>query len=344
MKQQIVKEFYSKNNEQDTLEVCLVLFTKCNLNCPFCFQDRSSIDIQYIKDIPTKLDEEYLKFENKYKKILYRIWGGELFADNIDDGMFSLYEELVQQLIAIGKKHNFITEICFSSNLVFTNTQRVLDLLNKTHAQLATSYDPKFRFHNQEQIELWEKNAQLFKPCTVSITLTKQNIAEFIENDIHFKRLNPYSVNVEYYIFNKLYNTFKPSEDDLFNFYKYCIDNNITNIPEVNAIVQSVERQNGRYCTCNNSCLYLDGKLTFNCLKRSSNLPQSEFFDVVPSDDDYTEVQLKEALIRKKCMTCKNYSFCRMYCMASVLHKSVDNKECGMYKLYEYIKENNICQ
>ena len=29
--------FYNKNNDQDVLEVCLVLFTKCNLNCPFCF-------------------------------------------------------------------------------------------------------------------------------------------------------------------------------------------------------------------------------------------------------------------------------------------------------------------
>lgn len=339
----MTNHFYRKNSDQNVLEVCLVLFTKCNLNCPFCFQDRSNIDVDYIKSIPQNLDISYFKLSRRYSKVVYRIWGGELFADSIDDSMFQLYRWLVQQLELIGEKHSIQTQICFSSNLVFNKIERVKNLISATNAIVATSYDPKYRFHNDEQIQTWENNAMIFKPCAVSITLTKQNIHAFIEEPIHFNRLARYPVNIEYYIFNKLYTAFKPSEDDLFRFFKYCIDNSITNIAEVEAVKYSIDNPIGRYCNCNNSCLYLDGSLTFNCLKRSSNLPQEEFFDVVPIEDEYTETQLKEALIRKKCFTCKNFSFCRMYCMASVLHKSVDNSSCGMYKVYEYIRSKQ-CQ
>ena len=335
--------FYRKNNDQDVLEVCLVLFTKCNLNCPFCFQNRSSIDAQYIKEIPQNLDIAYSKLSKKYNKILYRIWGGELFADNIDDSIFILYKQLVDKLNEIGKKHGFETQVCFSTNLVFNNVNRVKELIKTTNAIVATSYDPKYRFHNDEQIAIWQKNAEIFKPCAVSITLTKQNINAFIEESEHFERISKYPVNIEYYIFNKLHEKFKPSEDDLFKFFKYCIDNNIHCIAEVEAVKSSLDNPIGRYCNCNNSCLYLNGSLTFNCLKRSSNLSQLEFFDVIPAEDDYTEIQLREALNRKNCMLCKNFSFCRMYCMASVLHKSVDNSQCGMFKVYEYLR-NLRCQ
>lgn len=336
-----IEKFYRLNNDNDTIEICLVLFTKCNLNCAFCFQDRNEISLDYIHSIPInlKIQLQELLLVKQYTKVVYRIWGGELFSNDIHDSMFIEYRKLTDELYSIGKQLKLETIICFSSNLVFTNRNRVKELLQDTNAIIATSYDPLYRFKSLSQVCLWDENAKLFNPCTVSITLTKQNINEYIRNEDHFNLLKDYSVNIEYYIYNKLYDFFKPSEDDLYNFFKYCIDNDIKNIPEVQLIIDSYKNPNGRYCTCNNSCLYLNGKLTFNCLKRSSNLPQEQFFDAIPNDTDYTEQQLKLALHRKNCILCENYSFCRMYCMASVLHKSYDNKNCALSRIYKYIGE-----
>lgn len=118
------------------------------MNCPFCFQDRSSIDIKYIEAIPANLAVQLKQIDKKYTTILYRIWGGELFADDIPDSMFSLYRQLVSQLTAVGDSLGLKTQICFSSNLVFGKIDRVKRLIDETHAMLATSYDPKYRFHN----------------------------------------------------------------------------------------------------------------------------------------------------------------------------------------------------
>lgn len=254
--------------------------------------------------------------------------------------MLSEYENLVFGLRLLGDRIGVKSVFCFTSNLVFDKTQRVKGFLTKTFSVIATSYDPFYRFRNVAQLKTWRDNVVLFNPDSISITLTKQNILEYTTNPEHLEFLKSYHVNIEYYIYNKRYQFFKPSEDDLYNFFVYCIVNRYYNISEIKAIVESYRKSNGRYCTCNNSCLYLDGKLTFNCLRRSSNLPIFEFFTDVPSEDEYTEKQLTTALTRKSCLSCKNYKFCRMYCMASVLHKSYDPKNCALYRVYDRIGEN----
>lgn len=275
-----------------------------------------------------------------YSNITYRIWGGELFSDDIPDEMFREYENLVLGLRFLGDRIGVKSSFCFTSNLVFHNTQRVKSFLSRTFSVIATSYDPFYRFKNDKQVGLWRDNVRQFNPDSISITLTKQNIHEYTKDPSHLEFLKDYHVNIEYYIYNRKYQFFKPSEDDLYSFFVYCIVNKYYNISEIKAIVESYRQSNGRYCTCNNSCLYLDGKLTFNCLRRSSNLPIFEFFTDIPVEEDYTERQLTTALTRKSCLSCKNYTFCRMYCMASVLHKTYDPKNCALYRVYDRIREN----
>lgn len=338
----ISEDFYKNNIERHTLEVCLVLFKKCNLNCQFCFQDRyKDIDTEYIHNIPDRIERDLkdLVIQRRYNSVIYRIWGGEVFSDDVSDDIFSVYKQLVLDLNSLGIRIGINSQFCFSSNLVFTKTERVIKLIKETNSIIATSYDPIYRFQNKDQLNIWKHNILLFKPSSVSITLTKQNINEYIKNKEHLEFLMNYQVNIEYYIYNKRYEFFKPSEDDLYNFYYYCIKNNYYNISEVKLIVDSYRNKNGRYCTCNNSCLYLNGRLTFNCLKRSSNLPILDFFDNIPVETKYTEHQLKTAISRKHCLSCKNYSFCRMYCMASVLHKSYNPNNCALYRIYDLLGE-----
>lgn len=126
-------------------------------------------------DIPVGLEKQLASLlkNRRWDSIIYRIWGGELFSDDIDDELFLQYQKLVEKLNDIGNRLNVKTEICFTSNLVFTKRRRVQDLLDSTNAILATSYDPLYRFKNDEQLNLWKENARFFKLSSVSITLTK---------------------------------------------------------------------------------------------------------------------------------------------------------------------------
>lgn len=342
-----LENFYSKSN---TLEVCLVLPLPCNLSCPFCFQDnRIGIDYKYIRDIPFRIREDLIRIVKlkNIREIVFRIWGGEVFSDDLPYTIFEYYRNLISNLHMLCNELEVESEFCFTSNFVFENVSRVQELLEDLQCtydfvvETATSYDPIHRFQNDKQIEIWQRNSELLNPGCVSVTLTKQNIQAYLEDPIHFERLKSYNVYTEYYIYSKNYNYFAPSDKDIADFYIDCIDNKRFHFYEVKAIVDSHRNKIGPYCTCDVSCLYLDGKLSFNCLKRSSNLSLVDFFgpiQVIYNDERYTEIQMNEALKRKGCMQCEHFSYCRNFCMASMLHKTYDSKaKCAFDIIYKHL-------
>lgn len=83
-------------------ELVIYLFTKCNLNCSFCFQEHSAdLDIDYIKSIPDtsmELLSKDITEQPTIKQVDIRILGGELFSDNIPDSYFDLYTEMVNDI------------------------------------------------------------------------------------------------------------------------------------------------------------------------------------------------------------------------------------------------------
>lgn len=347
-KNNFCQTFYKLNNNKQ-LEICLVLFKKCNLNCLFCFQNKNrfnDIDKEYILNIPDKILEPLKVIVNKrkYSEIIFRIWGGELFSDDLNSEMFLIYNQLKNKLKKLETILNIKIKIYFSSNLVFEkNKNNVKALISDDNVFLVTSFDPVYRFINKKQFEIWQKNIQEFKPVAISITLTKQNINKYCTDKSYLENLKNYNLAIEYYIYNNNYNFFKPTEDDLYNFFKYCIDNKYYNISEIKAIVQSFWNKNGRYCTCNNSCQYKNEKLLFNCVKRSSDLPINQFFNFEIDDgENYSEFQLRAAIEKKKCFLCKRFSYCRLYCMASILHYDYKPEECALNRIYDYIDENSI--
>ena len=339
MQPQVSNDFY-KFNSRDCLEVCLILFKSCNLNCSFCFQQSKpseEISLEKIKEIPDIIRWEFREKEiaKKWKSVVFRIWGGEVFDDRLADNVFDTYRILCDQLNVVCTSFGLTCKISFSSNFVFEKVERVRSLLDDTHSGITTSYDPIYRFKTGLQLQTWKNNVQSFQPECISITLTKQNIQKYIDEPKHFLFLKDYDVYIEYYIFTSQWKFFKPSQDDLYRFYKWYISSQFTNVNEINKIVQSKNNPNGRYCTCNNSCLLIDGKLTFNCLRRSSNLSLSEFFNIVPDEDEYTDVQLKTAITKNKCVCCKHFSYCRNFCLASVLHKDFHLENCALSRIYD---------
>jgi MoaA/NifB/PqqE/SkfB family radical SAM enzyme len=343
----LFSDFYGKQN---TLEVCLILFDKCNLHCKFCFENHTKIiSTEEIVDISNKLIpqlEEVIVKRPYLNRFVFRLWGGELFMDGINDDYFTAYNKLIDNIRTWCKSNNYECEFCFSSNLVFVKTDRVIDFLkqNEKDTYIATSYDPVARFHTQVIEDIWWKNTELFNPKVISITLTKPAIEKYITTDI-LTKLSKWELYPEYYIYNKDWQIYAPSGEELFEFFKYCYENEI-NIPELKSIINNYNTKTGnRYCYCFNSCSFINGKLVFSCLLRSgtmSMLPEygmtlEECYD----NDNVTEKQFNIATSRLKCFSCKYYKFCRLPCMASRMHKESENTKCHLKLFYDWLSNVN---
>lgn len=342
----IFDNFYGK---QDTLEVCLILFDKCNLHCKFCFENHTHIiSTQEVIEVGDKLIpqlEDVIIKRPYLKKFVFRLWGGELFMDGISDDYFIAYKELIDNIRFWCHSNDYECEFCFSSNLVFTKIDRVKSLIESNEdTYIATSYDPVARFHTKAIEDIWWNNVEIFNPKVISITLTKPAIEKYITTDI-LTRLSKYEIYPEYYIYNKDWEIYAPTGEELFEFFKYCYENDI-NIPELKSIINNYNtKSGGRYCYCFNSCSFIKGKLVFSCLLRSgtmSMLPEygmtlEECYD----NDNVTKKQFNIATSRLKCLSCKYYKFCRLPCMASRMHKESEKTKCHLKLFYDWLENVN---
>lgn len=329
----------------ETLEVCIILFDKCNLCCKFCFEDHTHLRtckelLQSTHKLIEQLDQLKVK-RREIRNFVFRFWGGELFMDSLPDDYMNCYTQMTNLLRQWCSENGFTSEFCFSSNLVFTQTQRVKDLLsNDTY--IATSYDPVSRFHGNTE-ELWWKNVKLFSPKIISITLTKECIEKYINTDILF-RLKDYELYPEYYIYNKHWEQYAPSEEDLFEFYKFCYLNDIDNIKEVTRIFESYRNPIGRYCNCKNSCSFINDKLVFSCLLRSGTMSMLPEYGMTKEEcydnENCTRKQFEIATANLNCQNCKHYTYCRLPCMASRMHKNSKSDKCALKMFYEWLSDN----
>jgi hypothetical protein len=267
-----------------------------------------------------------------------------LLHEGISDDYIKAYNQLIENLRFWCKYHNYQYEFCFSSNLVFNKTDRVLEFLkfNKEDTYIATSYDPVARFHTKEVEDIWWKNVELFNPKVISITLTKPAIEKYITTDV-LNRLSKYEIYPEYYIYNKDWKIYAPTGEELFEFFKYCYQNNI-NIPELTSIVNNYKTKTGnRYCYCFNSCSFINGRLVFSCLLRSGTMSMlSEYgmtLDQCYDNDHCTEKQFSITVSRLKCLNCKFYNICRLPCIASKMHKEEEKNTCHLKLFYTWLED-----
>ena len=343
----IFKDFYG---EKDTLEVCVILFDRCNLNCDFCFEEHthmaSSQDILDItKNLLIQLDETIIK-RPYLKNFTFRFWGGEVFGDFVPDEYFETYQTMLDMIRDWSKIHNYSVDFCFSTNLVFFRIDEVKQFIenNKEDTFIATSYDPVSRFKTKMLEDLWWRNLEIFNPKVISITLTKPAIEKYISTDI-LSKLSKYELYPEYYIYNKDWKIYAPSSEELFDFFKCCYENKI-NLPELNSIIDNYKtKSNNRYCYCYNSCSFINNKLTFSCLLRSGTMEMlSEYgmtLEECYDNDNVTEKQFNIATNRLNCLNCKYYQFCRLPCMASKMHK--DSKSgCHLKLFYDWLESISL--
>jgi len=339
----LYKQFYPS---YDFLEICLILFDRCNLGCKFCFQEHTSIKTpQEIKELSKYLLpqlKEALQSRPNIKHLTFRVWGGEVFMDSLSDEYLEAYAYLQHTIETWAISYKYTVEFCYSSNLVFKNIKRVQDFLDDTNSVIATSYDPVERFNNQRQEDLWWQNIRYFRPQVISITLTKPNIIAYLNSDV-LDRLKNYQLYPEYYIYNKNWEKYAPSNEDLFEFYKYYYQKGYNNIDEINKLIESYKNPNGRYCVCSNSCSFINNKLTFSCLIRSGTLNMLKEYGMTLKEclsDQCTERQYTIATSNLNCNLCKHYSYCRLPCMASKMHENSKNQGCAIKMFYEWLAKN----
>lgn len=332
---------------------CL-LFEKCNLNCKFCLESHknSNINLDWIHSLPSKLYERF-KSENLHniKCVSFRLWGGELFYDILPDSLFEEYKKLIKNIITEFHKDNedLILDFSWVSNGIYKNTDRIIKLLKETNSKIGFSYDPIGRYQSEKQEELFFNNVKKFHDLglinEISITLTKPNIYAYISNKSKIKDLDYCKkIDINYYIPNINWKELLPNDDDLFLFFKWCVDNSLFSVLDVSKIIKTVIYPNiktEKICNCDRHISACKNCLTFNCVTSSTIFPNSDFYgDKEITEKNVAKIKKQLGLLKRGCMFCEYSNNCPQGCHTSILFKNYQISECPYKRLYQYIKNN----
>ena len=352
------------NINKGIYELSISLFSECNLHCSFCFQNNirisnvSFFDSKYILSIPNAV-QKYVsqKLDQYNSKILYvRIWGGEIFQDKFNDYHFSIYKKLCDDLIETFKNSNPSVAVKFNfmtNGIWLHNTDRIIQLAKEKNAYIGFSYDPVGRYSTLEQKKLAifniKKTYKALKYVNVATTLTKPTIQCIVENkDMFFNQYLPnVAIEVNSYIPNNDWQINLPTAQNIFDFYKYCLDNKKFMLNSLNLYVKAVlgikTQLRETFCDCKASVQYSDGKLISDCIAKSTCLNIQRFygkFEKAINNDNCHDIKTTLAIFKRKCLNCKYYNICPGFCAASILFDEYSEDCCPIYMLYGYISDN----
>jgi hypothetical protein len=333
---------------------CL-LHTLCNLSCKFCFETKekgiredTSINIDYIKNLPNEVVNVILPVmkENDIKTFSLYLMGGELFSDNISDSIFDLYYEFSHGIKAQFEKSNIKCVFNVISNGVFTNRELVEKFLRLFDIRLILSYDPIDRFNCDNQKDIWYDSFRYFKDkgfdIALSTLLTKRNMNAYISGDRVFDKIDPdIFIDSNIYVPRLDYHDYLPGDDDLFNFYKWALDNQKFNISDINSILKHSH-------ICQQEFYYAFGESTgisyiSNCLE---GLPFSkeEYYGrydcEIEDDTDCLRCKQPLGIQKRGCLMCEYYMECSEMCWSQVLFDKYEMTTCPIQRIYNYIKDN----
>ena len=350
-------EFY-KNS--DYYEIACMLFEPCNLKCKFCFEDHKNktIDTDYIENIYKIIDEkfsiDYEKYKHSLKTLYIMMWGGEIFYDALPDEVFKSYYKFVDNIKDLFDKKFPKVKVIFSwlSNGVFTNYKRVEDIVKYSKGIINFSYDPVNRFSTHKQKDLMIKTATYFKKIgladKISITLTKDSIKGFIENDDSLKYFNDigFLIDVNYYIANVNWQSLLATDDEIFTFFKWAIDNKLYRIKVLEKCFDSITgKPSSSYCNCLWCSQITHGQWSIDCAKCSSVLPPELFYgEYTPqiTEENSNQIKASIGLVKRGCLACEYHHICQHPCWISIVFKGFKPSVCFYKQTYDYIKSNNV--
>ena len=348
---------YSEYKANEVYEFSFSLYTHCNLRCKFCFQNHKyDVDPYNISDLieKSRLDITNILQDRAIKLILVRMYGGELFSDDIPDEIFDEYHVFIRNLEEfIYRVRNDIKLVFYwGTNAVFTKRDRVKRLLESHIGFIAPSYDSVGRFISKQQKNIWWETAEYFihqkKLTSISIMLVKPCIEAYIHGDEYFEKIpGNIWIDVNQYIPNSNYQEYLPSDDDIYNFYKWCIDTNHFNVEILfNIINNMVEDISFEHCFCKHSKFFSSTQITKNCIYKYSNLSQDNFYhddsSYNVSESNCNDINREIGLQKRGCFTCEHFKYCPKMCWTSIIGTMVQlSNQCPYDRIYKYIEQNN---
>ena len=129
------------------------LWKECSQHCPFCFnRGQQAVDkdksFTYILDTLNHIEPDSYDY--------FGLIGGEFFNGEMV-GYEELFKTTLNRMVELNPKKIFITtSLLFDIGLHLIPFLKDIQFKNKI--VLCTSWDIKYRFHNQEQQALWAKN------------------------------------------------------------------------------------------------------------------------------------------------------------------------------------------
>lgn len=352
---------------QTTYNIECTLFDLCNLHCTFCYESicgkrANNFSRDYIKKFPEIFKQYHLpniKESNK-KDVLIAVCGGELFLDSFPDDLFEDYADFAIKINCYLKNEipDARLNISWLSNYTFTEWDRVEQLLDYTNTNIATSYDAVGRFHSPDLLGKWLMTFNHFKDRTTmaTVTLHKDNIKAIIEGDRGFEILmeNPQIwTDISYYVpINNIFEKFIPTDYELFDFYKFALDNRYFSINVISDFMKTVLDIDSveSYCHCDSAILTDRSPddteiLSGGCVDIIENLMQDkndkksfygDNYDIM-NDDDNKHIAGR---IRRGCMNCEWYQNCQKMCFSAIMYKNFKPKFCPIEKAYKYIQKD----
>lgn len=143
----------------------------CNLNCSHCFTNGKNGRKIFFD--PKKTASWVNQFAEG-RTAHFEFHGGEPFLASVDD-MWEFYD-LTRPV--------WSASYGMTSNLVVKLTNDKLEFIDVVlNKRIGTSWDPKIRFENQKQIDLWEYNIALLKSRGVTIKLFVSITRDVVNTD-----------------------------------------------------------------------------------------------------------------------------------------------------------------
>lgn len=321
-------------------EIVVCLFEHCNMECIFCPQKHDNIVGASREEILSKVDSIVNYINNNKRSTHFKIhtMGGELFQDQwIEKGFLEIYSDFIKEINSRVDKGKEI-EFNFITNLVFDNTDLVMQFIESNNLLISVSYDAKGRF-SLAQFETFKRNIEIFKDKIrmISCVGTKQNMRAIINGNEYFSYL--------YDLFPCDWDSFLPSvpvseklmpaETELLEFYKFLVDN----YPRCTNISYFTEDSvsNKMSCTRGNSYTVMpDGSTPKGC-------SGSVLLTSPASNDLFSGAIVEKFINTYDCFQCEFYKKCPFTCFIKNDYSKIkrDLGECVFKETFKYVKEKN---
>lgn len=247
---------------------------KCNLNCPFCYINRSKINHLNTKEICRSID--------LYPAVHIIFHGGEP----------TLYPKQLNEIIDKYSDKSF----SITSNFMFTMNKEIEKLFSRVEANTSYSID---RFQTKEQEQKFLRNIRWYKenfenPLTLLVTLTERQLKQ---NPKELCTFILDEINPDFILFERLYD---PSKDE--NFYKK------TDLYLKECFQYIPYHKNLLYKRMQYSLLYNISVFPVNCSQVQKIINEDG------SEQTCTNTLNIKQSFSSDCLTCKYYRYCQCDC------------------------------